>query len=74
MRIRLALLATALLAAAVTLPLAAQPLTVKCGTLLDPATRTAKANVEIFFEGGKVKGLGSSGASAAKRDVPLFTF
>ena len=60
MRIRLALLATAF-----TLPLAAQPLTVKCGTLLDPGSRSSKANVEIFFEGGKVKGLGSSSDVAA---------
>jgi imidazolonepropionase-like amidohydrolase len=59
MRIRLALLATML-----TLPVAAQPLTVKCGTLLDPGSRTSKANVEIFFEGGKVKGLGSSSDAA----------
>jgi imidazolonepropionase-like amidohydrolase len=60
MRIRLALLATAF-----TLPLAAQPLTVKCGTLLDPATRTSKANVEIFFEGGKVADVGAASAAAA---------
>jgi imidazolonepropionase-like amidohydrolase len=65
MRIRLALLATAF-----TLPLAAQPLTVKCGTLLDPATRASKANVEIFLEGGKVKGLGSSGGAPASAASP----
>lgn len=59
MRIRLALLATAL-----TLPLAAEPLAVKCGTLLDPGSRTWKANVRIFFEGGKVKDLGSSSDAA----------
>ena len=55
MRIRLALLATAF-----TLPIAAQPLTVKCGTLLDPGSRSAKSNVVILLEGGRVKGLISS--------------
>ena len=59
MRIRLALLATVL-----TLPLAAEPLVVKCGTLLDPGSRTSKANAKIFFEGGKVAGLGSSSDAA----------
>ncbi len=60
MRIRLALLVTAF-----TLPLAAQPLTVKCGTLLDPARRGAKANVEILLEGGKVARIGAASAAAA---------
>ena len=60
MRIRLALLATAF-----TLPLAAQPLTVKCGTLLDPARREARANVEILLEGGKVARVGAASTGAA---------
>jgi imidazolonepropionase-like amidohydrolase len=34
---------------------AAEPLAVKCGTLLDPGSRTSKANVKILLEGGTVK-------------------
>jgi imidazolonepropionase-like amidohydrolase len=60
MRIRLALFATAL-----SLPLAAEPLAVRCGTLLDPGSRTSKANVEILLEGGRVTRVGSSSATRA---------
>ena len=56
MRIRPALLATAL-----SLPLAAEPLAVRCGILLDPGSRTSKANAVVFFEGGKVAPPGSPG-------------
>jgi imidazolonepropionase-like amidohydrolase len=60
MRIRLALLATAL-----TLPLAAaEPsLEVRCGTLLDPGSRLAKTNTKIFLEGGRVTRVESSSAA-----------
>ncbi len=44
---------------------AAEPLAVKCGKLLDPASRSARANVEIFLEGGKVQRLASSSDAAA---------
>jgi imidazolonepropionase-like amidohydrolase len=66
MRIRLALLATAL-----TLPVAAEPLAVKCGTLLDPGTHTSRANVKIFLEGGRVTRVdSSSGATAPTPSSP----
>ncbi len=65
MRFRLAFV---LLAAAC--PLAAQPLTVKCGTLLDPGSRSAKSNVKIFLEGGRVARLDSSSGPAAGAPGP----
>jgi imidazolonepropionase-like amidohydrolase len=65
MRIRLALLATAL-----TLPVAAEPLAVRCGTLLDPGSRTSRADVVIFLEGGKVARVSSSSAAAAMSSSP----
>ncbi|HSB64769.1 MAG TPA: amidohydrolase family protein [Thermoanaerobaculia bacterium] len=51
--------------AATSLVAAEAPLTVRCGILLDPATRSSKANVEIFLEGGKVARLAPSGAPPA---------
>lgn len=62
MRIRLALV---LLTAALTLDVAAQPLTVKCGTLLDPGSRESKKNMKIFFEGGRVAKVEAARAADA---------
>jgi len=62
MRIRLALLATVL-----TLPLAAQPLVVKCGTLLDPGSRTAHRNVLVVMDGGKVSDAALAAAEKAAK-------
>ncbi|MBK9061795.1 MAG: amidohydrolase family protein [Acidobacteria bacterium] len=62
MRIRLALV---LLTAALTLDVAAQPLTVKCGTLLDPGSRESKKNMKIFFEGGRVARVEAASAADA---------
>jgi imidazolonepropionase-like amidohydrolase len=42
----------------------AQPLVVRCGTLLDPASRTSKTNMKIFLEGGRVARLDSSSGPA----------
>ena len=64
---RLALLA---LAAASALPLAAQPLTVTCGKLLDPGSRATKTNIKIFLEGGRVTRLDSGAASAPTPSSP----
>ncbi len=41
------------------------PLTVRCGTLLDPASREAKRNVVVFLEGGKVAKVEAASAAAA---------
>ena len=46
-------------------PLAAQPLAVKCGTLLDPGSRVSKTNMKIFLEGGRVTRVESSSAATA---------
>ena len=43
----------------------AEPLTVRCGTLLDPGSRTSKANVKILLEEGRVTHIDSSGAAPA---------
>ncbi len=64
---RLALLT---LAAAFALPLAAQPLTVTCGKLLDPGSRSTKTNIKIFLEGGRVTRLDSGAASAPMPSSP----
>jgi imidazolonepropionase-like amidohydrolase len=54
----------ALSALLLALPAAAQPLTVRCGTLLDPATRTARKNVPRQLADGAV-------AAAAGKDARL---
>jgi imidazolonepropionase-like amidohydrolase len=41
------------------------PLNVRCGTLLDPGSRSSRAGVVVFFEGGRVTRVDSSGALAA---------
>jgi imidazolonepropionase-like amidohydrolase len=43
---------------------AAEPLVVKCGKLLDPATRTVHAGVLVFFDGGKVSDTKATLAAA----------
>ena len=43
---------------------AAQPLVVKCGKLLDPATRTVHAGVLVVFDGGKVSDTKAALAAA----------
>ena len=56
---------------AVVLPdLAAQPLTVTCGKLLDPATRTVKSNVMVAFD----KGLVTAGPLAGAKTLDLSAF
>ena len=53
---------------------AADPLVVRCGRLLDPATRTVKTGVLIVFEGGKVSDVKTAPAGAkAQIDLSAYT-
>jgi imidazolonepropionase-like amidohydrolase len=54
-----------LFVAALSLPLAAEPLVVKCGILLDPGSRTTTRNTKIFLEGGRVVRVAASSDAAA---------
>jgi imidazolonepropionase-like amidohydrolase len=65
MRKRHLLLALAACAAGASLRAAEPRLEVRCGTLLDPGTRTSKTNVRIFFEGGKVAKVEAASDAAA---------
>ncbi|HVO50192.1 MAG TPA: amidohydrolase family protein [Thermoanaerobaculia bacterium] len=65
MRLKSLLLPLALLLATSSLVAAEPPLTVRCGTLLDPASRETKRNVSIFFEGGKVARVEAASPAAA---------
>ncbi len=63
--------AGALLALAFATPLAAEPLVVTCGRLLDPATRTVRTNVSVALDGGTV--VAQAAANARRIDLPNAT-
>ena len=49
--------------------MAAEPLIVRCGTLLDPGSRASRTNVKIFLEGGKVAKVEIASGAAASSSV-----
>jgi imidazolonepropionase-like amidohydrolase len=52
---------------------AAEPLVVRCGRLLDPATRTVKAGAVVVFAGGKVVDGKTAPAGALALDLSAYT-
>jgi imidazolonepropionase-like amidohydrolase len=55
------------LGSALALPVAAEPLVVTCGRLLDPATRTVRTNATVAMDGGVV--VASAPANARRIDL-----
>ena len=53
------------------LPLSAEPLVVRCGKLLDPATKSVKANITIAIDGRSV--VVAAPAAAKTLDLSAFT-